>query len=210
MPPSSGVAPRPRRQRADAVVNRRLVLEAAATIFAERGLEASVDAVAERAGVGKATVYRWWPSKGALVAEAIGRSLRVADPPETGDFRADLIAAVETSIANFAQPSGGVLITALAADLMDDPALLRSFLDDFVLPRRRVVMKLIARGVEEGYIPAERDCELLMDMWAGAVIYRGLMKHLPVTHDLARRLVDAVLLVPELDGANRGGAPASG
>lgn len=156
----------------------------------------TIEAITTKAGVSKATVYRWWPSKGALVAEAISRSMRVEDPPETDDFRADLITAVEISIANFARSRGGALMTALAADLIDDPALLTSFREDFVEPRRRVMGRLIDRGVREGYFAAESDAELLMDVWAGVVFYRALMKHRPIDDDLAAHLVDLVLGTP--------------
>ena len=185
---------RPRADRRNARAHKAIV---DATLDLLRGVRYSnltIEAIAAKAGVGKATVYRWWPSKGALVAEAISSPLQVQDPPETGDFRADLIAAVEVSVENYAHPKRGVVVTALAADLIDDPALLSSFLEDFVLPRRRVVTGLIERGIREGFIAKDRDPELMMDMWAGAVIYRGLMKHLPITDDLATRLVDAVLV----------------
>ena len=76
----------------------------------------TIESIAAAAGVGKATVYRWWPSKGALVAEAVSSTLTVEDPPETDDLRADLIAAAEISIRNYSQPTGGILFAALAAD----------------------------------------------------------------------------------------------
>ena len=154
----------------------------------------TIEAIAAAAGVGKATVYRWWPSKGALVAEAITSALTVEDPPETDDLRADLIAAAEISIRNYAHPPGGLLITALAADLSDDPQLHESFINDFVLPRRRVVRQLLQRAIAEGLIPTDTDPELIMDMWAGAVMYRRLMRHMPVANDLATQLVDSVIV----------------
>lgn len=152
----------------------------------------TIEAIAAKAGVGKATVYRRWQSKGALVADAISSTLVVDDPPETGDFRADLVAALQVSVVNYARPPGGVLIGALIADVGDDETLLHSFLEGFVLPRRRVVTKLLRRGMEEGHVSAQCDPELLMDMWAGALIYRALLKHAPVTDELAERMVDAV------------------
>ena len=156
----------------------------------------TIEAIAAKAGVGKATVYRRWPSKGAVVTEAITSTLRAEDPPATDAFPADLIAALETSIANYAGPRGRVLVAALAADLVDDPAVLSSFVEDFVQPRRRVVRSLIKRGICKGHIAPDRDPDLLMDMWAGAVIYRELMNHQPVPDDLATRMVDTVLRRP--------------
>ena len=154
----------------------------------------TIEAIAAAAGVGKATVYRWWPSKGALVAEALTSALTVEDPPETDDLRADLIAAAEISIRNYAQPPGGLLITALAADLSDDPQLHESFINAFVLPRRRVVRQLLQRAIAEGLIPTNTDPELIMDMWAGAVSYRTLMRHAEPSSNLATELVEALLV----------------
>ena len=151
----------------------------------------TIESIAARAGVGKATVYRWWPSKGALVAEAVSSKLTVEDPPDTGNLRDDLIAAAEVSIRNYARPPGGILVVALAADLASDVDLHKSFIDQFVLPRRATVRRLLTKAADEGLISEGNDIELLMDMWAGAVIYRALMKHTGATTDaLAEQLVD--------------------
>ena len=155
----------------------------------------TMESVAASAGVGKATVYRWWPTKGALVAEAVSSTLIVEDPPETGDIRSDLVAAAEISIRNYANPPRGILITALAADLATDPDLLESFIERFISPRRAVVRKLLRRGIDEGVLPTHLDPDLVMDMWAGSVIYRVLMKHLPIGKNFATFLVDA--FIPE-------------
>ncbi|MFN2538922.1 MAG: TetR/AcrR family transcriptional regulator [Mycobacteriales bacterium] len=97
------------RVRADAVRNSERVLEAAREVFAERGLSAGVDEVAARAGVGKATVYRCWPTKELLVAAVAGARVdaftervldALADPDPTGAFRELLLSAAETSAAN--------------------------------------------------------------------------------------------------------------
>ena len=156
----------------------------------------TIEAIATTAGVGKATVYRWWPSKGALVAEAVSSMLTVEDPPETDDLRADLVAAAEISIRNYAQPPGGVLITALAADLAADPELLQSFIAAFALPRRTVVRQLIQRAIDDGLLSTGLDPQLVMDMWAGAVIYRSLMKHAPIRPEFATDLVNVFLAEP--------------
>ena len=150
----------------------------------------TIESIASAAGVGKATVYRWWPSKGALVAEAVSSTLTLEDPPETHDVRADLVAAAEISIRNYAHPPGGTLVTALVADLATDPELLDSFITRFAMPRRNIVRKLIQRAIEHGLLAANIDPDLVMDMWAGAVIYRSLMKHAPIEQEFAAELVN--------------------
>ena len=204
MPPRAAAAPAtPSRRRPPSSGNRRNPHAHKAIIDSTLKLlktvhypDLTIEAVAAAAGVGKATVYRWWPSKGALVAEAVSSALVIEDPPETDDLRADLIAAAEISIRNYAKPSGGILITALAADLADDPELLQSFTERFVLPRRNAVRPLIQRAIDEGLIAPGIDPDLVMDMWAGAVSYRVLMKHIPAGKGLATELVDAFLAEP--------------
>lgn len=157
----------------------------------------TIEAISAAAGVGKATVYRWWRSKGALVAEAISSTLTVEVPPQTNDLRADLIAATEISIRNYAEPPGGILITALAADLADDRELLQSFIAGFALPRRAVVREIIQRAQSQGLLAPDLDPELAMDMWAGAIIYRSLMKHAPIDKQFATQLVDSFIKKPD-------------
>jgi AcrR family transcriptional regulator len=184
---------RPRESRRSPTAHKAIINATLELLRTVRYSNLTMEAIGAKAGVGKATVYRWWPSKGALVAEAIATKLQIEDPPQTDDFRADLIEAVKISTANYARPPGGVLVTALAADLTHDEALLASFLEKFVLPRRRVVTDLVERGVREGHLAADTDPELLMDMIAGAIMYRTLMKHQPIKDDLVMRLVDTLM-----------------
>lgn len=154
----------------------------------------TIEAVAAEAGVGKATVYRWWPSKGALVAEAISSTFTVTDPPDTGDLRADLLSAASISVHSYSSNPGGILITALATDLVADPDLLESFIANFIRPRRTMLHKLLQRAIDEGLIAPGIDPELIMDMWAGSVVYRRLLAQRPVDDDFAAQLVNAFLV----------------
>ena len=153
----------------------------------------TIEAIASRAQVGKATVYRWWPSKGALVAEAIHSSLPIEEPPDTGDLRADLAAATKISVNAYARDPGGILITALATDLITDPDLHQSFVKSVIQPRRNILRNLLQRAVGEGLVAPGLDPELVMDMWAGAVLYRKLLAMQPVDDQFASQLLDAFL-----------------
>lgn len=170
----------------------------------------TIEAIANEAGVGKATVYRWWPSKGALVAEAISSSLSVEDPPDTGDIRADLLHAAQISVRSFSTSPGGVLITALATDLVADPELLESFVTNFIRPRRAMLRNLIQRAIDQGIVVPGIEPDLIMDMWAGAVIYRRLMAQLPVDDTFAPQLVNAVLVEARTPGEPGTGARTDG
>jgi AcrR family transcriptional regulator len=153
----------------------------------------TIEAIAARAGVGKATIYRWWPSKGALVVEALTASLVIKDPPETSDLRQDLVASMEIWINNYLKSRSADLLIALAADASHDPALLASLTESFIRPRREAVGRLLQQGIDDGQLPANLDPELVMDMWMGALLYRGLFKHVPIGDDLAAQLVDNIM-----------------
>jgi AcrR family transcriptional regulator len=137
------------RLRADAVRNTEKVLDAAREVFAERGLAAGIDDVAARAGVGKATVYRCWPTKELLVAAVAGARLdaftdrvldALTDPDATAAFTALLLGAAESSAAN------RLLHTALAAS-RETPELAAKRASC-----RAAMQRLIERGQEQGGI----------------------------------------------------------
>lgn len=170
------------------------ILAATSEALAEVGYTAlTIEGVAARAGVGKATVYRWWPTKGALVIEALGAALAPPAPIETGDLRQDLLAAVRRVVQTFARSPEGAVIPALAADLIHDPAMAEQFRAQIIRPRRSVVVDLLRRAERRGELPPNVDTELLLDVYAGAVFYRVLVSGEPVTDRLAEQLVSLLL-----------------
>lgn len=172
----------------------RAILGATLSLLSENGYhDLTMEGVASRAGVGKQTIYRWWSSKGELVGDAIAAHLDLTPIPDLGDTRAELVRAVEGTIANYADTHLGVTVPALAADLARDPQLLSSFRRHFLQPRRELAAAVIFRAVARGELPPAIDPELLCDIWAGAVFYRVLVSGEPIERDLAERLVDVVL-----------------
>jgi AcrR family transcriptional regulator len=170
------------------------ILAATAELLAEVGYTAlTIEGVAARAGVGKATVYRWWPSKGALVIEAMSAELAMPPFPETGDLREDLLTVGRSIVQTFAHSPAGVVIPALAADLMRDPDMAEQFRDRMIRPRRAAVTRILRRAADRGELPADLDTELLLDVYAGAIFYRVLVSGEPVTDLLAEQLVSWLL-----------------
>ena len=113
------------------------ILDATSSLLTEVGYsQLTIEGVAARASVGKATVYRWWPSKGALVIDAMSRVLTAPAPSVTGDVRQDLLAAIRRTIHILASSPDGAVIPALTADLAHDPALAQQFRDQILRPRR--------------------------------------------------------------------------
>lgn len=183
--PATGRRRNPRSQQA--------ILEATTELLTEVGYQGvTIEGVAARAGVGKATVYRWWPTKPALVSEAIGHRLPLPPIPETGDSRADLRAAIRASIATFTGPPTGVVIPALAADLMRDPEGATHF-QQFLATRRASVLRILRHAAERGDLPSNVDGELILSIYAGTVFYRTLISGEPVTDHHIDQLIDLIL-----------------
>ncbi|MGH8861804.1 MAG: TetR/AcrR family transcriptional regulator [Jatrophihabitantaceae bacterium] len=182
------------RERRRNTVSHKAILDATGQLLAEVGYgQLTIEGVAARAGVGKATVYRWWPSKGSLVIEAMSISRSVPLPRDTGNLRDDLLGAVRRVIHLLTDSPEGTLIAALAADLVRDPALAKQFRQQILYPRRSIATDIVRRAVERGELPPDLDVELLLDVYAGAVFYRQVVSGVPVTDNLAEQLVGLLL-----------------
>lgn len=142
--------------------------------------ELTVAAVAREAGVGKPTLYLRWPSKAAVVAEAVVRVLSPDPFPDRGDLRADLVDGLHDMIHLFTTTVAGRVLPGLVADLHDDPALLAAFTEHFFLPRRRSARAALERGIARGELAGDADLELAVDLLVGPVYYRLLTRGSPV------------------------------
>jgi AcrR family transcriptional regulator len=170
------------------------ILDATTELLSEVGYsQLTIEGVAARAGVGKATVYRWWASKGALAIDAMSSELAVPARSQSGDLRHDLLAAVRRTIAILTSGPERAVIPALTGDLVDDPDLAQQFRDQILRPRRSVVIDILRGAVDRGELPANLDIELLMDIYVGAVFYRVVVSGQPVTDALAEQLVGLIL-----------------
>jgi AcrR family transcriptional regulator len=149
--------------------------------------------IAEDAGVGKATIYRWWKSKGALVVEALVSALKPGAVASTGSPVADLKKNIDATVRNYSNNLTGVTVPALAADLVNDPDLREAFLVDFLGPRRDAARKSLEQAMKAGLLPENLDTELVMDMWAGAVFYRTLFGLRPLNKNFTQQILDLLL-----------------
>lgn len=187
--PDSAGAARPRgRPRSRAAHH--AVLRAALEILAAEGYGAvTMERLAARAGVGKQTLYRWWPSKAAVVLEAYLREVdRRAPPPKADSAAAGLRAAVKGSVA--AARSSRRVLPGLIAEAQSDPAFAEAFRASFVVPRRRKLARLIERAQGDNAAQAAA-ADLLADMIHGAIWYRLLAGHAPLDQRFADALVAA-------------------
>ncbi|MGV9309904.1 TetR/AcrR family transcriptional regulator [Nonomuraea sp. NPDC004354] len=168
------------------------IFEATLTLLAERGYEdLTIEGVAERSGVNKTTIYRWWPSKPALLAAALVEADTLAlDQPDTGTLRGDLEALVDGMIALITRPpSSDIAVAALGAAVHHPELNARGFFADRFAREREVFERAMARGE----LGDDTDPMLLVDLLAGAVWVRAVFRGLPLEAGFARRAVSAVL-----------------
>jgi AcrR family transcriptional regulator len=181
---------RPRSEEAD-----RAIMSAATELLAERGLGGmSMEEVAARAGVGKATVYRRWPSRGALALDAFLAEFQEQQPlPDTGTFRGDLLAALRGWMRSVTRTPAGRMLAGLIAEAQRDPALAVAWRDRVIEPLRARNRILLDRAIERGEIPADTDKDVVLDLLFGSAYHRLLNGHRPLTDRFARQVVDLIV-----------------
>jgi AcrR family transcriptional regulator len=181
---------RPRSEEAD-----RAILDAATELLAERGLAGmSIEEVATRAGVGKATIYRRWRSRGALALDAFVREFQGLQPvPDTGTLRGDLIAALRAWVRAVTRTPMGRVLLGLIAEAQHDPAVADAWRMQVMEPLRAQRTVIVRRAVARGEIPASTDPDIVLDLLYGASYHRLLHGHRPLTDDFVCDAVDLII-----------------
>jgi AcrR family transcriptional regulator len=182
-------AGRPRSERA-----RRAILEAAASLLLEGGLTATtIEAVAARAQVSKVTIYKWWPSRGALAIDAYFDHFRETILFEdSGEIAHDLETQIGRLIAAF-RDRAGELMAELIGQAQSDPRLAQEIRALWLAPRREATKVILRRGIERGQIRDGLDLETVLDLLYAPVYYRLALGHEPLDEGLAARIVSGVI-----------------
>jgi AcrR family transcriptional regulator len=153
----------------------------------------SIEAIAADADVSKATVYRWWPTKAALVADAFSES---ADEelrfPDTGSVQKDMSLQMRQVVRVFRSQRGKV-VAALLGGGQSDPELIAAFRERFLWPRRRQAYQTLQRGIDRGELPAGIDMNLILDTLYGPIYMRFLIRHDELNESFADALCGLVL-----------------
>jgi AcrR family transcriptional regulator len=186
----------PRRGRPRSEKARRAILEAATELLLVQGLSAvSMDAVAERAGVSKATIYRWWPTKESLALDALFNEWASARPParDTGSLRGDLLSLLRPWATLASSRPYGRVIAALITEAQMNPAFAAEYRTRFVEPRREQGREVFRRAIERGEVPADTKIEVGLDMLYGPLYHRLLHGHAPLNDRFVRDVVDTAL-----------------
>jgi AcrR family transcriptional regulator len=165
------------------------ILDAAFRLLSGPGTEPmTIDAIAAEAGVGRQTIYRWWPSKGAVVADALVRHARAVVPErDTGSFAGDLTAFLADSFAGLENGRYADRLRQIVAEAQHDEHVAR-VLADFTAVRRAALRALLERGRSTGDLAADADLDMLVDMAYGVLYYRLLIGHAPLDEKAARSL----------------------
>ena len=171
------------------------ILDAAAELLLERGLAAvSMDAVAARAGVSKATIYRWWPTKETLALDALYHEWAGVPPAQdTGSLRGDLLGLLRPWARLASRRPYGRVIAALLTEAQTDPTFARQYRERFVEPRRQQSRAIFRQAIERGEIPADTKIEVALDLLYGPIYHRLLHGHGPLNDRFVRDVVDLAL-----------------
>lgn len=154
----------------------------------------TIDAVAVRAGVGRPTVYRRWPSKAALVIAALGESSLRRDPlPDAGHLREDLLAIRQRQLALLNSSEGLRVLPGLAADVVERTELHSRFYDRYVGPWRDIIRAAVDRAVSRGEITGGASVGLVADLITGPLVFRVIFAHEVPTEMALEPAVDLVL-----------------
>jgi len=182
---------RPRSERA-----RAKILKAAASLLVTLGpRQMSIEGVAAKAGVSKATIYRWWDSKGELALDALLAELvaSMKDVPNTGSLHDDLRGYMRMVVRTYGDPIVGRTQAAIIGEMQSDAALRRAYRLHVTEPVRERSRQIFGRAIARGEISASTDAELILDLLIGAVFLRLLFDIGPLNRRVADELVDVLL-----------------
>jgi AcrR family transcriptional regulator len=153
-----------------------------------------MDAVAHRAGVSKATIYRWWPSKEMLALDALLDWASARAPMrDTGTLRDDLLALVRPWVREIRNQPFARVIAAFVDAAQSDAVFAEAYRGRFVEPRREAGRAAFARAKARGEVPEEVDVEVALDLIYGSVYHRLLHGHGKLTDRFARDVVELAL-----------------
>ncbi|MGW2561791.1 TetR/AcrR family transcriptional regulator [Streptomyces sp. NPDC001514] len=197
--------------------SRRAIYDAALALVGEVGYtRTTIEGIAARAGVGKQTIYRWWPSKAAVLLEAfldLGEQAAQATQgetgiPDTGDLEADLKLVLRATVDELNSPLYDAPTRALTAEGIVDPELGAQFVEKLLEPQLQLYVLRLRAAQDAGHVRTGIDLRIALELFTGPLTHRWLLRTLPLTHDYADKIVEYALygLAPRAD---RGGGRAA-
>ncbi|HVX46791.1 MAG TPA: TetR/AcrR family transcriptional regulator [Mycobacteriales bacterium] len=169
------------------------ILEAVVELLREHGFaRLTMGEVAAKAGVGKPTIYRRWPSKAELVVDAIVRLAPPIHARRSGDPQTDVRRLIRVTITELTSPPLGPTVISLLADMHTSPQLQPLIRDRLVGPRRGVVKEVLDGAIATGQLRPDTDPDLMLDLLLGPLLYRWLTTGEALSRRAIDRIVDTV------------------
>ncbi|MEF2965481.1 TetR/AcrR family transcriptional regulator [Paenibacillus sp. M1] len=172
------------------VETQKAILSAAYDLLLETGFAAvTVEKIAERAGVSKATIYKWWPNKAAVVLDGYLSAANARLPlPDTGDMFEDILLHA-ANLTLFLTSREGKIISEIIGEGQLDPGLAEAYRTRYFHPRRQEGRQLLERGVKRGELRDDMDIGICIDLIYGPIFYRLLLTGEPLDDAYVRQLV---------------------
>ena len=169
------------------------ILQAALEVVAERGYEGlTMEAIAARGGVGKATIYRRWGNRDEVLAAAAETFVRTTGVPDTGAVGDDLRWLLQGALTAYRGLAGRVMPGLISA-MAQNPALAAAVRDGFFAGRREGLRAVLERGVERGELRSDVDVELALDLLTATLFYRFVVTGGRVDEEVAAGVVDTLM-----------------
>ncbi|MEU5964466.1 TetR/AcrR family transcriptional regulator [Micromonospora parva] len=179
--------------------SRRAILTAAFDLLQETGYaKLSIEGIAARAGVGKQTIYRWWPSKGAVIFDAflmLSEATEGGPPtlPDTGDLAADLTVVLRATVEEMNDPRFEQPMRALATEIALDPELAAAYAERLDGPLKEAKRQRLRSAQRAGQIADDVDLDVAVDLIWGPLLSRWLHRSGPLTAEYADLVVSTAL-----------------
>jgi AcrR family transcriptional regulator len=183
----------PSRGRPRSEASEEAILAATLQLLTEKSLrDISMEEIARNAGVGKATIYKWWPSKAYVALDAFLRKANQMIPtPDTGSVRKDFLKQVRSLMVFYSSPAGHIL-GQFVAEAHSDKEFAALYRERFLKPRREATGIIFDRGVKRGELDQNLDRELVLDLIYAPAVYRLMVEHAPLDRTVADRIVSTL------------------
>jgi AcrR family transcriptional regulator len=170
------------------------ILAATLQLLKEKPLrEITIEAIARKAGVGKMTIYKWWPSKAYVALDAFRKTItKMIVAPDTGETERDLAEMLRSSMSSYSSATGRIFGQFLA-EAQNDPEFAALFRDRFLKPRREATRKILNRAISRGEIDPKLDMETIMDLIFGPMVFRLMAGHGPLNKTEADAMISILL-----------------
>ena len=182
------------RGRQRSVESEKAILTATLQLLKEKRLrDITIEEIARRAGVGKMTIYKWWPSKAYVALDAFKETTnRMILVPDTGDAERDLAELLRSSMSFYSSATGRIFGEFLA-ESQSDPEFAVLFRERFLKPRRDATRKVLDRAMKRGEIDHTLDQEVVLDLIFGPMVFRLMASHGPLNKTEADAMISIVL-----------------